>query len=366
MLRAPWILLGVSALNSQAADVTLRPALNFSKPFGGTGSETASSIAMDAGGNVYVAGTTNSTDFLTASALQPTIGGVPLRMTSDGGKTWTSPAIPRPVYAIAGSPMAPATLYAGTTSGLYQSVDSAKTWTSLSAAGTSQFNSVVVDAAAPATVYAATSTGLLKSVDSGATWRAMGPAGYALALAANPAQPGTLIAAFNMTPTRPSLYRTSDGGATWTLLSNSPAGPISIAFDAATPNLLYAIASTTGFTSGGTRALYKSVDNGNSWTSIAAPAAPSLSTFALAAGAGKVYAGTASGLYVSGDGGLTWKNAAGVTGRSGILRWMRRIRSLSTPTATAFSRAPMAAPHGPGSRGRRIPRPDRHRARTSN
>jgi hypothetical protein len=242
MLRAACIILGLTALNAQAADVTVRPALDFSKPFGGTGNDTAGIVAVDASGNVYITGTTNSTDFPIASAFQPAIGGAPLRMTADGGKTWTSPAIPGPVYAVAGSPKAPATLYAGTTSGIYQSIDSGKTWAALAGAGNVSVNALVADSTNPGTLYAATTSGLLQSTDSGATWQAIGPNEYGLALAANPAQPGTLIAAFNTISAfnpngGPSLYRTNDGGATWTLLANSPAGPVAIAFDAATPNL---------------------------------------------------------------------------------------------------------------------------------
>ncbi|MEI4902538.1 hypothetical protein Q8G48_28785, partial [Klebsiella pneumoniae] len=80
--------------------------------------------------------------------------------------------------------------------------------------------------------------------------------------------------------------------------------------------LLYAIASTTGLGGGGVTSVYKSLDNGDSWTKLTTPS-PVLSTFALAAAAGKVYLGTGNGLQISGDGGLTWKSAAGVTGLTG-------------------------------------------------
>ena len=50
-------------------------ALVFSTYLGGTGSEGAHGIAVDPEGNVYLIGSTNSTDFPTANPLQPNYGG---------------------------------------------------------------------------------------------------------------------------------------------------------------------------------------------------------------------------------------------------------------------------------------------------
>src|SRR5258708_415097 len=89
--------------NSWSADLTARPAISYSKLIGGSASDIGMAVATDASGNVYVAGTTTSLDFPVASAVQQHIGGTSFRASIDGGKTWTTPGISDPVYAVAGS-----------------------------------------------------------------------------------------------------------------------------------------------------------------------------------------------------------------------------------------------------------------------
>jgi photosystem II stability/assembly factor-like uncharacterized protein len=219
-------LLGLGVTGARAADTTVRPAFNFSKTFGGSGSDTGNAVAVDAAGNIYVAGSTASEDFPVANALQTGIRGVPLRTSTDNGKTWISPSIPQPVYSLAASAKAPAVVYAGTTNSMYKSGDAGKTWTLLGGFPPALVNALAADPETPAIVYAGTSRGVWKSVDSGATWKLADGGQYVLALAAHPSRPGTLVAAvaLNTGPGTPSLYRSTDGGATWSLLPNSPLG----------------------------------------------------------------------------------------------------------------------------------------------
>jgi hypothetical protein len=51
-------------------------ALLYSSYLGGSGFDDGYGIAVDEAGNAYVTGSTSSTDFPTANALQPTMSGL--------------------------------------------------------------------------------------------------------------------------------------------------------------------------------------------------------------------------------------------------------------------------------------------------
>lgn len=177
-------------------------------------------------------------------------GGGVLKST-DGGGTWT---VENPgglfsgvdFSALAVDPHNGQHLYAATTAGLYESFDGGASWARPSGSGdfTDAATAIALDpATTPATAYVATSgDGVQKSSDGGADFATLGGglpsavniAGAALGLgAATPAHPSgdqTLYAAVALSGiTDPgnggqlSLYRSTDAGATWTLLSNTPA-----------------------------------------------------------------------------------------------------------------------------------------------
>src|SRR5262249_35260993 len=55
--------------------LVIDPVLAYSTYLGGSMDDVGNAIAVDSGGNVYVTGDTTSTDFPTASPMQPSYGG---------------------------------------------------------------------------------------------------------------------------------------------------------------------------------------------------------------------------------------------------------------------------------------------------
>ncbi len=284
--------------------------------------------ATDSAGNVYIAGETNSADFPVKNGFQPRMGGAAVRASFDSGNTWAAVAIPEPVFSVAGSAKQPWNMYAGTSSSIYKSTDSGKSWNRLDAGPSAQVNALVVDAANPSIVYAGTGSGLFQTKDAGATWSELDPEpGYdephwnVIDLVANPARPSMVLAGLSLYPRsddsgnlipQVTIYRSTDSGATWTPLPGLPEQVISLAGDPANPDVLYA--TTNRFAFGNfcdpsSTSIYKTTDSGNTWVKLSSVAA-ACSTFALAAGPAFIYAATVNGVMRSGDGGATWKATA--------------------------------------------------------
>jgi len=284
----------LSAVPAFAADATLRPALSWSKTFGGSGTDGAMAVATDAAGNSYIAGYTTSPDFPVQNGVQMHMGGTPLRASTNGGKSWTTPAIPPGVTSIAGY----AVLYAFTAMGIYKSADSGKTWATLSSPPLGPVGSVLVDPTNPSTLYVATQSGIWKAIDggSGSSWSpllSLSQTNSAPAvLFPNPVRPSTIFASLNFSP-----YRSTDDGATWTQLTSMPYETISMAADAVNPNTVYSAVWTIG--------VYRSLDGGDTWTKTAAQPV-TYSPNAIAASPTALYLATSNGVMRSTDGGISW------------------------------------------------------------
>jgi hypothetical protein len=170
--------------------------------------------------------------------------------------------------------------------GLYKSTDGGKTWTLSGLAATLQISSILVDPVNPNHVVVgamgdffadSTERGVYVTDDGGKTWRNtlyLGPQTGVSDMAADPVHPNVIYAGmwqfrrlpWTFTSGGPSdgLFKSTDGGATWTRLSGSGlpsgiTGRIGLAVAPSDPNRVYAlIESKDGI-------LWRSDDAGATW-----------------------------------------------------------------------------------------------------
>jgi photosystem II stability/assembly factor-like uncharacterized protein len=202
------------------------------------------------------------------------------------------PAAGGRVSRVAGVPGDPTTAYAATASGgVWKTTDSGATWKPIfDDQPISSIGSIAVARSNPNIVYVgsgeanirgnvAAGNGIYKSADAGKTWthvwKQQGQIGTMVVHPSNPdiAFAAVLGHAFGPNPER-GVYRTRDGGKSWeqVLKKNELAGASDVAMDPSNPAVLFA-----GF-----------------WETVRRP-------WELVSG------GPGSGLYVSRDGGDTWK-----------------------------------------------------------
>jgi photosystem II stability/assembly factor-like uncharacterized protein len=211
--------------------------------------------------------------------------------STDGGQTWTiHPAAPpgTSVSSLAIDPVSPSTLYAASSNGLgwaiLKSMDSGENWSVVNTGPPTFANSggntllLAVSPTTPATVYSGNfnrelpSGHLAKSTDGGVTWNAV-DAGLTYvdvrALAVDPMIPSRIYAGMSGAPSAIPLFRSTNGGASWTSFAqfelSYPSGYCwinSLLLDPSNANVIYAAANGTANYS----AVFKTTDGGAKWT----------------------------------------------------------------------------------------------------
>ena len=275
--------------------------LVYTKHIGGNRTDSPGAAAVDPQGNLYLTGTTNSTNFPRTqnNPAQPALTN--LLSSSNAGKTFLPIPINNPVLALATVQSA---LIAATTAGPYRSTDHGASWQPANLNAST--NALLTDARFPTRAYAATSQGLYRSDDSGLTWNLTSLALPTNVIVSSPQRPDTIFAIADQ-----GLYRSQDGAQTWSLaqlpISSVGPAPTVIAIDPSNTNIVY-IAGAYDNTNQQAFIL-KSLDGGTTFTQISSLAvltAIQAIAFDPATPTSLFAAGIDGHVYHSPDGANTW------------------------------------------------------------
>ncbi|GAB2755577.1 WD40/YVTN/BNR-like repeat-containing protein [Streptomyces bullii] len=197
--------------------------------------------------------------------------------------------------------------------------------------------SLALDPKRADTLYAAAASGgLWRSTDAGQTFHSVWPDSRTQAMGAVATAPdGTLYVGTgepnpgggSITYEGTGLYRSRDGGRTWTPLGLRDSGAISaITVDPADPRRIYVAAAGSLYNGGGDRGVYRSRDGGATWERILAGANEFTGATEIVLDGDRLYAvlwdkrrrpdlrtygGAGSGVFRSTDGGETWQRLGG-------------------------------------------------------
>ncbi|NTU80628.1 MAG: hypothetical protein HGA45_14835 [Chloroflexales bacterium] len=177
-----------------------------------------------------------------------------------------------------------------------------RTWVNIGPEGGAVSRLLVVPQT-PTTIYALVGASdygetVYRSTDGGLSWirASAGLRGRQIFdLALDPLTPARLFAA-----TDDGIYRTANGGVSWSWLPGGPSNATHVAVAPSSPEVVYA---TSGWI------IYRSADTGATWDAGTEYSSSLSSAAALAvdpSNANVVYAGTIEGLAKSTDGGATW------------------------------------------------------------
>jgi len=239
--------------------VSIGPRLIMTKDFRSNGRVTAIAIDPSATSTLYV------------GAL-----GSGVWKTTDGGASWAPIADSLPsldVAAIAVDPSAPSRVYAAfANTGVFGSADGGITWTQLSndLGAEIRWGVLLVNPSNSNLLYLASLSGIYRSADGGASWQLSKSGGEATDLVMDPTNPNVLYAAL----ANQGIFRTTTGGAggnaDWVKLSaglpTSDISQVTLALCRAAPATVYAgYSRSSGFQ------VFRTTDGGANWSLQSTP-----------------------------------------------------------------------------------------------
>jgi photosystem II stability/assembly factor-like uncharacterized protein len=194
--------------------------------------------------------------------------------SDDGGDSWKKRMNGMKevlmVVCLAIDPSRPDVFYAGTSGGVYKSIDHARTWAKanqglispelFSSSRALMVNTLVINPQQPDVVYAGTLNGMYRTVNGGASWERIGqqlPDQMIIAAALDPRMPTTLYVTG-----RQGVYKSTDAGMTWRAMNTGLASlnVRSLAISPSDPGAIFVGTNGTG--------LYRSRDGGERWEPI--------------------------------------------------------------------------------------------------
>lgn len=236
--------------------------------------------------------------------------------TSDAASgSWSSVGLGgTAINAITVDPTNASILFAGSAgAGVFRSTDKAATFAAANSGLADLFvNDLVVSPINPSVVLAGTgqgaaigepTNGVYRSTNRGANWTRV-TGGFIAAFAIDPENPQTVYAGG-----APAIQKSTDGGATWKMSfpANSDIANTDIRGVAVNPQNA-SVLLAVGTTEGGTGRVFRSTDAGATWSLVLSGLAPTFDVIFQSATV--AFFGNQIGIFRSTDAGLTWVRVA--------------------------------------------------------